>query len=139
MRALSLLAIAAALGCDDPAVEAKISDVLEHGAVSARFECSQSVETQFAGPLPVSVVGHRMIDGSTHVSLETGSWGLSKTRFCGRSEACSGDFALSAPALSFAYFTTSVDDGELTIAPRNGTAVVLDIETACTGFNLDSF
>lgn len=125
MKALLLLIVALAFGCDDPDVSAKALDILEHGIVSARVDCSAcAVSNGSTGDTIALYTAHRMLDGSC-LSREG-----DKTRFCARDESCAADCRSE---------NVSVSGGQIRQDIVSGADRVADIETCCTGFNLEAF
>lgn len=126
MRALILMAAALAAGCDDPAVEAKVADILEHGIVAAEVTCSCNYGQNNANS--VAYRAQKLIDGSCFVSRSTATAAYLLARSDNGAEACRvGDYSASGGDLV-------VDHDYDPSAPY-----FIDLETCCTGFNLEAF
>jgi hypothetical protein len=82
MRRLVLLIAALLFGCDDPSVQAKALDVLEHGAIQATVDCyfeDESVPTfppfsGYGGEIDLHFKSQQLVDGSFYSQCDwTGS------------------------------------------------------------------
>lgn len=139
MRRLALLCVLALAACDDPQVTSAAVDLLEFGVVQAKVTCV-GVMTPAGGlddcqPLlsgSGTYVAHRLADGSGLVSVEQ------QFRLYGRSEAEAGTLSLTYPGYTppAVWF---VENGEVHVHRDGCTDVIVDIETECTGFNLEAF
>lgn len=142
MRVLVAFIVAwLALGCDDPEIRGRVETVLDYGAVSARVECEGSFSTPiFGGDFWYS--GSRLVDGSAIVSLNLG--GGTYQNFWGRDQSEAGDMN-AIVGLGSGRIVWEANGGELTITctgcngPPDTSPDVFDIETECTGFNLEAF
>lgn len=138
--ALSALAAAAiGLACDDPDVQAKAVDVLEHGVVAAHVACSTSINwTGIGSGLETRVDIKRLLDGASFTRTQCDWDPASASGMCERNEPCAATGELAAP-LGNRVLTVWADGGEVHIEPSGESVIDLDIETQCTGFNLDAF
>jgi hypothetical protein len=134
MKALALIGGLALAACDDPQVAGAAADLLQFGAVQAKVTCA-GVQTHLSDDCPTTggdtYIGHRLADGSAFVSVSY------LTFWLGRSEPEAETMAVKLPA--YPLDTWSVADGELRVHKDGCTDVVVDIETECTGFNLEAF
>jgi hypothetical protein len=142
MRALFLALPLLCFGCDDPEAAVRAASVLEHGAANAQLRCDQPVNKTGCGPFPVLLECTILQDGST---LLFNNYMLPASRFSARSEAGGAGCDVTRYDPDFlATFAVAIDGGEVTFTtdytgcgPVSPT--VLDIETDCTGFNLEAF
>lgn len=134
MRKLILLSALLASGCDDPEALETASSLLQFGVVQAKIVCldiapmsaSPSCDPQFG----INLAFYRLADGGAFVTSSDGV-----TDLIGRSESNADDMA--TPTGSGTTF--AVSGGEL-VASRDGCSPVpYDIETECTGYNLEAF
>jgi hypothetical protein len=146
MRALLLAPLLLIAACDDAEVAGKALDVLEHGIVEAEVRCSSSYTYSCAGsPASYTYVAHKLIDGSSivraHMVEHQG------VAFWARSDAESSEFLVQTGDQGYQVSATefSIVAGELVVQGLYGgcggppSPVALDIETYCTGFNLEAF
>lgn len=134
-----IIAVGLALGCDDPAVSAKALDVLEHGIVAAHVSCSTSFNWPGIGSgLDANVDIKRLVDGSTLTRVQREWDPASATNLCERNEACAATGEIVSP-LGSPSLTVWAESGEVHIEPSGQSVIDLDIDTQCTGFNLDTF
>ncbi len=131
-----ILLIAALAACDDPEVTDKVASVLEHGLVAAQFQCTGSA-TQTVSPfdhIGISLFRvQKLIDGSCFVSNSPwGGYPYLLARSDPGAETCrfeSSPTAFAEVEGGVASFTTSTPP----------VIYEADIETECTGFNLEAF
>lgn len=137
----TVVALGLMLGCDDPDVRNKIDAILDYGAVEARVECAGSFSTPITGG-DFWYSGSRLLDGSAIVSLNMG--GGTYQNFWSRDQPEAADmYAING--LGTSRMVWEAHDGDLTITctgcngPPDTSPDVFDIETQCTGFNLEAF
>lgn len=145
IRVLGLIvALELMLGCDDPVVRAAVDAALDHGAVAARIECDV---TTAGGPVGGAArfvySAHKLVDGSAFVNVSAPDAGFWESAFLSRDQpdtaTCTLTHRFDSRTLRF-----SAENGNLTIhcpecAGPSDTPDVFDIETECTGFNLEAF
>lgn len=154
-----IVAVGFALGCDDPAVRDKVDAILDHGIVEARAECTSDWNLPWTGwPNENVFAVQSLADGSKLYSFDHSITAVSTAspelvKFCGRSEACGQtaewvDKSHGSSAELIVSF--SLSGGEFKVVATGSdlvswslsspyTFVTGDIETYCTGFNLDAF
>ena len=151
--------VALALGCDDPAVTGALDSVLQHGAVSAQALCEVVDATTVDNGNPDSV-GCRInalldiqkhVDGSASVSSRLPGRDIGTMRIIPRSHDDADDLRTVIDSCSCnSKIRMTVIDGDLVLTlsetqgscpdvPSPQTFETLDIETECTGFNLEAF
>jgi hypothetical protein len=147
VKKLALVAALLSAGCDDPAVTAKVSSVLEHGAVQAELHCL--LQFHDGAPSPGCSVNsqqfrldaHLFQDGSSFVkfvSPDVGITTLAQFNTSGSVPAVEGYTATSS-------WSASIASGEVSItgACPNDTSHPTLSDTVelsgCTGFNLEAF
>lgn len=163
------LVVAALLACDDPEVEDKVLDVLQHGMVSAHVVCAvdppcaphplltpeqlQQFPCTFelGGDLLHRFEATRFIDGSALVAYGNGNNGpqrhtVKALRFIPRSDDDSTDLRLEFESNVGDRLASRFDNGDLTITydfvdPQEDDVLLwsFDVESVCAGFNLEAF
>lgn len=150
-----IVAVGLALGCDDPAVQDRAENVLEHGVVTAALRCEFSFTFDWSGsqPGPVALDVFKLQDGSAMFQYGQRKNGQSSNRtvteFCPRSEACAQDvkFTLHAEengsdnpvVFQFAGGDVVAIESGPEVSPSPQTIISNTIDTYCTGFNLEAF
>lgn len=123
MRAALILgATLLAAGCDDPAVEAKVDDILLHGIVAAQANCSCNL-TRTTSPFDTRIHArdtYKLLDGACLVPT---------LGFCSRSDACAETCQIG---------TVELEDG-LVKETSGGGLYTAPVDTCCTGFNHEAF
>ena len=162
MRAMvAIVATWLALGCDDPAVSSAISLILDHGVARAQATCvfidAATVDTSNPGNIgelhDVKFDVVLMADGSASVTTISGDnpRDVGSHRFIPRSHANADDLRTvfdNGPCDS--QIDMRVDSGDLILSlhdtvtgcpsiPDPQDFASADIETECTGFNLEAF
>ncbi len=132
MRWLLLLIAALAFGCDDPEVASRAASILEHGAVSARIECSgTAVYDGVLGTATVTYRAHRLVDGSVIAKLGVPVNNTDATSFWERNE--DGAALNRVETTVNGPMTVDFFDGEFASNHFD------NFDMDCTGFNLAAF
>jgi len=137
---LLLVSALALVGCDDGDVETKVLDILAHGVVAGRVECSGTYDPGCPSAQTYAFVAHRLVDGSLIATVSTWDAQYAATRFYGRDEA-----GADTAALSIQGATLSLNSGELTVQGSDcgcsgcPSPTIDDLAIDCTGFNLEAF
>jgi hypothetical protein len=142
-RTLAIAALLLTAGCDDPAVQGKVLDVLEYGFVSAQANCSVVSENSLGAAAILGFQATRFADGSAMAIANSASIG--NTRFFDRNNAGIAD--LTVPLrISFGNndrIEVSFDGGDIVVfeptASPSDTPDSCAVTTCCTGFNLEAF
>jgi hypothetical protein len=149
MRRFALLAtLALGVGCDDPEVAGKITDVLQYGAVSAQVKCAGTVDTIGCDPSPYFFSAHLMVDGSSVVTYKLdcsfSSARLDVTRFNERGQVP----GILAYPFTGGSIGAAAGGGDLTFdfvgsiagsSPLDHHPTVSLTATDCIGRNLEAF
>ena len=122
--------------CASEEVHDKAVSLLQFGLVEAKVSCN-NVPYHAADDCRVSrrnsstYVGHRLADGAAFVTLDQQMFLL------GRVEAAAANMSVVHP--SFPRDSWYVADGELIVHKDGCRDIVVDLETECTGYNLEAF
>jgi hypothetical protein len=146
VKKLALVAALLSAGCDDPAVTAKVSSVLEHGAVQAELRLQQAAPsttcTNSSQEFLLNV--HLFQDGSSLVSIHNFSPVASTAPYQQYNSAGNG-IELVNPLVNGSggpfSWALEIADGEMSVV---GTCSIGSTNTnvdlsAATGFNLEAF
>jgi hypothetical protein len=152
------VAVGLALGCDDPAVRDAIDAVLDNGVIKAQALCdvdAATVDTGNPGNIGCGVHARldiqQHIDGSASVTVRNGDHDVGSMRVIPRASADADDLrTVFGDCSCDSKISFHVDSGELVFVlsdkqgscpdvPSPQTFASLDIETECTGFNLEAF
>lgn len=129
---------ALACGCDDSQVSDKAAEILQYGAVRASVTCATAEingACEDASPPNVRANMQRGADGSCIVRLfATGDNGLFNIGIIGRFESAAEDCSFSHGSN-----TWSVANGEMLVERAGCSANVYDLDTECSGYNLEAF
>lgn len=139
MRTITFVAAAAmSLACDDPDVASKAASILEHGGVDAQIRCL--FEADFPGygtDVPFIYSAYRFIDGSVSVRSEKHNL----QQFWSRDDSQAQSNKLIFYVGSGTWEITA-EGGYVELAASTEYSYAgesFDIETYCTGFNLEAF
>jgi hypothetical protein len=148
MRLALLIAVALAVGCDDPAASDLATSVLTHGSAAARIVCSTSFSGLIFASPGVDYTAAKLQDGACIASVSgnvtrviaasSSSLPADATAFIPRNETGADTCTVKAGG---EQLVLSASDGNLTASPctGSGTACVRAIDAVCTGFNLEAF
>jgi hypothetical protein len=146
MRKAILLA-ALAFGCDDPEVASRAANVLEHGIVNAQITCVDVPVN--SGSWMTFYRANKLQDGSSFSRAKFGHGNVEVQDYCSRDQDCApvaavglnSDFSTTSPGCpGAASEAISAKDGFIEYCLDNvGVFDSFDIETYCTGFNLEAF
>lgn len=135
MKRLAILAALLLAGCDDESIPARVAAVQINGFVEAQIECSGPA-TQTTSPFDtIGITDYRvqkLIDGACLVT--GGPWG-GYPRLIARSESAA-ETCRSGSDTTFA----KVESGVASFTTNTPSITFeADIESICTGFNLEAF
>lgn len=120
--------------CTSDEVHGKALDMLQFGLVEAKVTCASVPfhAPDDCGPseTDATYVAHRLADGSAFITLDE------QTFLLGRVEAAAGTLSVVHPRQ--AHDTWYVSEGQLFVHKEGCADIVVDIETECTGYNLDA-
>lgn len=136
MKRLFILAALLA-GCDDDTLPAKVANAQLHGFVEAQVFCGPTCEFVKVSNPSVTTSGmnyraNRLLDGSCLVTATTTPGLVFLSRSDSEAETCRGEYASS-------WMTAEAGKIELQLGTNPVDHYQADIETCCTGFNLESF
>lgn len=122
--------------CASEEVHDKAVSLLTFGAVEAKVTCDRvpyhtSDGCRMSWRSTATYAGHRLADGSAFVTLED------RTFLLGRAEAAAQTMAVVHP--HHPEDTWYVSDGQLFVHKDGCRDIVIDLETQCTGYNLEAF
>lgn len=126
------------VGCDDPEVQEKVTNALEHGATEAELKCTNVSAFYCSTNVTVkSLTAHRFLDGASIVRWRSIS--RDATQFNSRGENVGVTFTWGSEEVLTAY----IEEGFLEIdadcnSSHSYDSIDLSLET-CTGFNLPAF
>lgn len=128
-----LCMVALAFGCDDPEVETLVVGALQHGAMTAHVECGVSADFGTYGVAPLQAEGVLFLDGTAFASGSTGY---------GSGASFNPRLTLE-PSVRWFINDDQVDllfaEGSLTVKVETVLEDTIDLDTECTGFNLEAF
>ena len=126
-------------GCDDPEVSSAVSSALVYGSVTAQVTCAGMADLP-QGTSRYMYVETVFLDGSGFISLVADPNGTAASQFFMRGAA--RDLVWRTDGVTCDN-RAKTDSGDLvfygTGSACGSTFDTVDIETSCTGFNLEAF
>lgn len=134
MRRAILLLLA--LGCDDESLPAKVANAQLHGIVAAQIDCPGATLTRTTSPFDTTGIAfkaQKLLDGSCF-TISTMALLTLIPRSDPDAETCAASYI---PANGI----TSAEGGKLVLEQTNPSVARFegDIDSNCTGFNLEAF
>jgi hypothetical protein len=138
-----ILGLGVVAGCDDPEVQDKVLNVLEHGMVDAYLECTNITWNVCTPTYSDRLEINKFVDGSSYFDIKgTGTY---SPTFHGFKHRGKNFLEFSFVLANGAEWTAEIDGGVLEIYSQcigqtppteSGTA---SLESFCTGYNLEAF
>ena len=131
------------IGCDDPEVQSKVSNIMEHGIVDAYLECTQMTWNVCTYTSIDHLEINKFIDGSSYFEIVGDGSNWTPT-FHGFKHRGKNFLEFSHVLPNTGTWTAEIVDGDIEISAECMSTPPVEyasvpLETYCSGFNLEAF